>query len=228
MGADIEPLLLELYQTRSDCVHGKVPVLNLQTLGEEGVERRPACLRRRRARAGSAVGRVPFRRQVYLRVARGTGACMDKLRVPGYVAIGRYAGRWSLEDTFRNMKQYLGGQEPQTWRAEGPERAAGFSDNRRATDRGACLRCIGGGDTLCCALYVLAKRAKVHEGHRARKKAVRNRVRTATRLRRPLGGAFYRQHGRSDVPRVPRYEWPEVDKRHLRSCRWGRCHSCLP
>ena len=34
------------------------------------------------------------------------------------------AGRWSIEDTFRNTKQYLGGEEPQVWKGQGPERAA--------------------------------------------------------------------------------------------------------
>lgn len=38
-----------------------------------------------------------------------------------------YAGRWSIEDTFRNGKQYLGAEEPQCWKAEGPARAAGLS-----------------------------------------------------------------------------------------------------
>ncbi len=38
-----------------------------------------------------------------------------------------YAGRWSIEDTFRNAKQYLGGREPQCWREKGPQRAAGLS-----------------------------------------------------------------------------------------------------
>jgi len=38
-----------------------------------------------------------------------------------------YAGRWCIEDTFRGVKQYLGGQDPQTWRGKGPERAAAFS-----------------------------------------------------------------------------------------------------
>jgi len=41
--------------------------------------------------------------------------------------IGLYAGRWSIEDTFRNTKQLLGGEDPQSWKREGPERAAGFS-----------------------------------------------------------------------------------------------------
>jgi hypothetical protein len=38
-----------------------------------------------------------------------------------------YAGRWSIEDTFRNVKQHLGGQQPQSWKHQGPERAAGLS-----------------------------------------------------------------------------------------------------
>ncbi len=36
----------------------------------------------------------------------------------------RYHGRWSIEETFRNVKQYLGGEHPQTWKGTGPERAA--------------------------------------------------------------------------------------------------------
>lgn len=38
-----------------------------------------------------------------------------------------YAGRWSIEDTFRNVKQFLGGGQPQSWSHPGPERAAGLS-----------------------------------------------------------------------------------------------------
>ena len=38
-----------------------------------------------------------------------------------------YCGRWSIEDTFRNTKQYLGGEDPQTWKGQGPERAASLS-----------------------------------------------------------------------------------------------------
>jgi len=38
-----------------------------------------------------------------------------------------YADRWAIEDTFKNTKQLLGGQEPQTWKGQGPERAAGLS-----------------------------------------------------------------------------------------------------
>ncbi|HLE05616.1 MAG TPA: transposase [Anaerolineales bacterium] len=41
--------------------------------------------------------------------------------------IGGFAGRWSIEDTFRNTKQFVGGQEPQTWKGQGPERAAMLS-----------------------------------------------------------------------------------------------------
>ena len=41
--------------------------------------------------------------------------------------IGAFAGRWSIEDTFKNTKQFAGGQEPQTWKGQGPERAAMLS-----------------------------------------------------------------------------------------------------
>lgn len=41
--------------------------------------------------------------------------------------IGGFAGRWSIEDTFKNTKQFLGGQEPQTYKGKGPERAAVLS-----------------------------------------------------------------------------------------------------
>jgi hypothetical protein len=38
-----------------------------------------------------------------------------------------YADRWAIEDTFKNTKQLLGAQQPQTYKAKGPERAAGLS-----------------------------------------------------------------------------------------------------
>jgi hypothetical protein len=41
--------------------------------------------------------------------------------------IGCYADRWAIEDTFKNTKQFLGGQQPQTFKGQGPERAAGLS-----------------------------------------------------------------------------------------------------
>ena len=49
------------------------------------------------------------------------------LGASGEEVIGLYAGRWSIEDTFRNTKQFLGGEDPQSWKGQGPERAAGFS-----------------------------------------------------------------------------------------------------
>jgi hypothetical protein len=39
----------------------------------------------------------------------------------------RYAGRWSIEVCFRDVKQDLGGQDPQSWKRRGPERAACLS-----------------------------------------------------------------------------------------------------
>lgn len=41
--------------------------------------------------------------------------------------ISGFAGRWSIEDTFKNTKQFLGGQEPQTFKGKGPGRAAALS-----------------------------------------------------------------------------------------------------
>lgn len=38
--------------------------------------------------------------------------------------IGGFAGRWCIEETFKNAKQSLGSEEPQTWKGQGPERAA--------------------------------------------------------------------------------------------------------
>jgi len=41
--------------------------------------------------------------------------------------ISGFAGRWSIEDTFKNTKQFIGGQEPQTFKRKGPERAVALS-----------------------------------------------------------------------------------------------------
>lgn len=50
----------------------------------------------------------------------------DIQATPEQVA-GDYAGRWSIEDTFRDVKQFLRGQDPQCWKGKGPERAAALS-----------------------------------------------------------------------------------------------------
>jgi hypothetical protein len=34
---------------------------------------------------------------------------------------------WKIEDTFKNTKQSLGSEQPQTWKDQGPERAAVIS-----------------------------------------------------------------------------------------------------
>jgi len=39
----------------------------------------------------------------------------------------RYAARWAIEVCFRDVKQDLGGQNPQSWNYRGPERAAALS-----------------------------------------------------------------------------------------------------
>ena len=41
--------------------------------------------------------------------------------------ISHFADRWCIEDTFKNIKQLLGSQQPQTWTRQGPERAAALS-----------------------------------------------------------------------------------------------------
>ena len=41
--------------------------------------------------------------------------------------IGGFSGRWSIEDTFKNTKQLLGGQQIQCFKRKGPERAAAMS-----------------------------------------------------------------------------------------------------
>jgi hypothetical protein len=37
--------------------------------------------------------------------------------------VSEYANRWGIEDTFRNLKQVLGTEEPQCWQGEGPHKA---------------------------------------------------------------------------------------------------------
>jgi len=49
------------------------------------------------------------------------------LQATPQAAVNGMAGRWSIEDTFRNTKQYLGGEEPQVWKGVGPERVAHIS-----------------------------------------------------------------------------------------------------
>jgi hypothetical protein len=49
--------------------------------------------------------------------------CSD-LDLPPQTVISSYAGRWSIEDTFRACKQNLGIQHPQSWVGNGPERVA--------------------------------------------------------------------------------------------------------
>ena len=52
--------------------------------------------------------------------------CSSTEALPSDV-VSAYAGRWSIEDTFRNVKQFLGAQEPQLWVGKGPDRAGSFS-----------------------------------------------------------------------------------------------------
>lgn len=47
----------------------------------------------------------------------------DLTMEPGTL-VSRYFDRWSIEDTFRNGKQFLGIEQPQSWKGPGPERIA--------------------------------------------------------------------------------------------------------
>ena len=49
--------------------------------------------------------------------------CSD-IQMPAAEVVGAYAGRWSIEDTFRATKQTIHVQQPQSWAGEGPLRAA--------------------------------------------------------------------------------------------------------
>lgn len=49
------------------------------------------------------------------------------LSATGAQVVSRYAGRWSIEVTFRDAKQGLGAEDPQCWKRQGPERAAALS-----------------------------------------------------------------------------------------------------
>jgi len=49
------------------------------------------------------------------------------LNLKPFQVVSHFAGRWSIENTFKNTKQLLGGQQPQTFKRQGPERAAAMS-----------------------------------------------------------------------------------------------------
>ena len=49
------------------------------------------------------------------------------LDLAGADVVSAFADRWPIEDTFRNVKQFLGGEQPQCWKGEGPQRAASLS-----------------------------------------------------------------------------------------------------
>ena len=49
------------------------------------------------------------------------------LTATGVEIISRYASRWAIEVAFRDVKQDLGGHQPQSWKRKGPERTAALS-----------------------------------------------------------------------------------------------------
>jgi hypothetical protein len=50
----------------------------------------------------------------------------DLAMAPGEV-LSLYGDRWAIEVTYRDVKQLAHGQEPQTWKGQGPERAANLA-----------------------------------------------------------------------------------------------------
>ena len=50
----------------------------------------------------------------------------DLSMAPGEV-LSLYGDRWAVECTYRDVKQLAHGQEPQTWKGKGPERAANLA-----------------------------------------------------------------------------------------------------
>jgi hypothetical protein len=50
------------------------------------------------------------------------------LEMPAEKVVFEYNNRWSVEDTFRNIKQYLGAEEPQSWKGAAPEYICGLSN----------------------------------------------------------------------------------------------------
>jgi DDE superfamily endonuclease len=49
------------------------------------------------------------------------------LAMPACQIVTVYASRWSIEESFRDVKQHLGAAQPQSWKRQGPARAAALS-----------------------------------------------------------------------------------------------------
>lgn len=60
---------------------------------------------------------------IYRRVCLFT---TDLEMAPGEV-LSLYGDRWAIECTYRDVEQLAHGQEPQTWKGKGPERAANLA-----------------------------------------------------------------------------------------------------
>jgi hypothetical protein len=59
--------------------------------------------------------------RIFLRLLTGWVLCTGRRTITGIIP---FASRWSIEDTFKNTKQFLGAEQPQSWKNQGPERAA--------------------------------------------------------------------------------------------------------
>lgn len=53
--------------------------------------------------------------------------CTTDVNQTAPAEVETYAGRWSIEDTFKNTRQSFGAQTPQSRKKEGPERIAHLS-----------------------------------------------------------------------------------------------------
>jgi hypothetical protein len=78
--------------------------------------------------------RVDSKRLVTLVIVRDPDGVMlddffvcDDAEATDAEIVARYASRWAIEVTFREVKQCLGGEDPQSWKYQGPERAANLS-----------------------------------------------------------------------------------------------------
>jgi hypothetical protein len=49
------------------------------------------------------------------------------ITMPPVQVVEHYASRWAIEDTFKNVKQSLGAEDPQLYAQQGPQHAAAFS-----------------------------------------------------------------------------------------------------
>lgn len=75
------------------------------------------------------------------------------------LVVSLYADRWAIEVTYRDVKQLAHGQEPQSWKGEGPERAAALGFWLHAAVWLCYLNTSGSTPTFTTQPWYTAKRA---------------------------------------------------------------------